>query len=505
MKINDSILNLYTRPFLVATQITLQAKEKTIELFDDNRSLKIDIDGEVELGYKLIKRLTDPGDGIWHLDELKNNDIIDLITYLDRYGWIQDADKSGEIEYQRLSKIYLQVMTDANSWMLDTVKTLNSIDEEKSTRLKKLTYFYFTECNNLISSLKHGHRSYQCLSDIIISEEDSMELLALNVSLRAWQHTSPKTLYLISKVLTNTIENIYEDKNNLLNDDKSIFELTGTEDVLAIKNQVWAFCCLMVKSIEMERKPMFRKFTPKEMNSTSGINAIIQAEAIGESLMNAIENTELLDVINGSVYAHRSAVGVFLHQHFVTITYIDAILSFLRPQLNRKTKIIGFDYLLEEIGHDAHEREACILLGLTEEQIDTFAPLPFFTVYADIIGYLSEKSPLTFCMAILVAEGMPGEKKKIADALANQGIDHEELAVHTELDLSLNHTYYPRKMMSSFPWISGQNRVDATRNFLFILELSQLCWKQLARYAANEKLNDVPLAFKIPFSELRKL
>ena len=52
-----------------------------------------------------------------------------------------------------------------------------------------------------------------------------------------------------------------------------------------------------------------------------------------------------------------------------------------------------------------------------------------------------------------------------------------------------------RQLMQHVPWVDGETARAAIERFLFVVELSQLCWRQLADYSVASQLPRVPVAF----------
>jgi hypothetical protein len=232
---------------------------------------------------------------------------------------------------------------------------------------------------------------------------------------------------------------------------------------------------------------------------------MVLAEGCAERLMDALGESEILRAIGEGSEPHRAAAAIYLHQQFITTRYMEAFVSFLRFRLRGPLRRVGFEYLLEEYGHEVHELEACRHLGLKDEEIDRFAAMPLFEVYPDILAYLAEIDPLALCFCVAIAEGLPGEKKPLPDLLAARGLQDPSFAAHAELDVDLNHSRFPRQLLGTIPWLTGSGAVASLRHFLFVLEMSQLGWKYVARYAEDAALPLVPTAFGLSPESMRRL
>ena len=113
-----------------------------------------------------------------------------------------------------------------------------------------------------------------------------------------------------------------------------------------------------------------------------------------------------------------------------------------------------------------------------------------------MLGAIAERDPVAYCLAVSVAEGLPGcPSKPLITALAKRGIVGSGLAAHKDIDERLDHALVTRRLMQHIPWVESDAASRSIRQFLFVVELSQLCWRQLANYAEADVFSTVPVAF----------
>jgi hypothetical protein len=322
----------------------------------------------------------------------------------------------------------------------------------------------------------------------------------LSLMLYRWRRTSPYTLGIVQAIFRAAAASLDPTQTNeALDVDASDAALA---DPSLIGNQVWAASALAVLSAAQTNTSDYATFAPSVHRGGPGLNILAEAEAAAERLMLARGPSPLLDVIGRSVEVRKLAVGVYLHEYTMTIRYIEAIYAFLQNDLRADLRAAGTSYLLEEIGHEVHELAACRELGVLDDEIALFAPLPFFSAYPEVLGALAELDPLAFCLAVTVAEGLPGTTKPIAAALAKRGVIENSLAAHQAINERLDHTLMTRRLMRHVPWVGPASARRAIQRFLSIVELSNLCWRQLANYARVPQLPAVPLAFGISAADL---
>lgn len=484
------------KPRLAAEKIESNAASQCLTLYNNGRTLEIQIEGDFEEARNFLQSLTNPDNLIWQKISQtgEEHNLSAVVETLNQYGWIEE-DNTGlpllkaaeEIQYDTLIK-------EAVAWLVNAMK-----NKEKPEG----TFFLniYVDAIQLLTESASGKRSVTSLHQLPVTEQQSMPVIALMLLLRSWQHSAPATLAAFTKALGEMLNVM---RIGLIESKIVHPGLTGMEDLSEMRGQLWAVCCLMMDGVDNKSLPLYQTYTSGKFNDDTGLNTVIHAESVAESLITGMGEPILFEAIENRESVNRCAANIFLHQHFITTKYLRAITTFLRFHVKQAVHKTGFEYLLEEMGHDEHEREACLTLGLTDEDIARFSPLPWFAVYSEILTYLCEVNPLSFCLSIAVAEGMPGQKKLLTDALSAQGIDDPDLAVHTELDLNLNHSYYPRKLAAGFPWIAGSQRKEALEYFLFVLELSQRGWVQLANHASSS-LQLVPEPFYASYDSLQPI
>jgi hypothetical protein len=488
----------YKTPYLCVDKIDTRGESRAVELVHGGRRLSLMVEGQLEGAAKLLEDLRRPRSAGWQAPAVPlPGPPGSLVETLDRFGWIRDADESGRAICSSERDSLESTAEQSVAWLRGARECLASAgDAPAMTRFTELLAAVARETRFLVDQRARGLLQRDFFPGRLSGLASSVPGIALWIALRAWERTSPAALAVLVVVTERAMA---ADAGSGPSAGGTagpalIEETCWLTDVGGVRNQVWS-ACLLLAAAASSRAPIFDSFVPGVCEATSGPNTIVTAEGCAELLMEALGGSDLFRLIERRGVSGRVATGVYLHQYFITIRYIESVLSFLRFRLRNPLRRIGLEYLVQENGHEVHEREACRRLGVSDADLERFAPLALFEVYSDILGYVAETDPLAFCLSIAVAEGMPGQKKPIADALAAQGLNDPAFALHAELDLELDHSYFPRRLFSGIPWVGGAAIRDSVRRFLFVLEMSQLGWDQVARYAENELLPVVPTAF----------
>jgi hypothetical protein len=493
-------LSHYRRPFLAAERVINAGEPGRFELSEGNRSLVLTVEaGNVEAARQLLEQLCQPDADAWiKLREGHDPGLAALADQLDRLGWVREGDESGRAELANEADELQELARRATGWLVESapcVEAMGCDTRDRRTYARALAQLA-DEAAAHLSGLSDGFRiraAAECF-------DGNIAAFALSLMLYRWRRTSPCTLRIVHAVFRGAAA--------LLDTAQSDAPpgIEGCDTALAdpalVGKQVWSASALALLSAAQKHVSDCLAFTPSFHRGGPGLNILIDAEAAAERLMLARGPSPLLDLIEQSAEARKVAVGVYLHEYLITTRYIEAIQAFLQNNLRAELRATGTRYLLEEIGHEVHELAACRELGVLDHEIAWFAPLPFFAAYPEVLGAVGELDPLAFCLAVSVAEGLPGTSKPIAAALAKRGVVEDSLAAHQAIDERLDHTLMTRRLMQHIPWVEPASARRAVQRFLPIVELSQLCWRQLADYARVPAFPAVPTAFDMSAADL---
>jgi hypothetical protein len=472
----------YVRPYLASESIELVASGD-VELRRGSRRLKLTIDGDLADARKLFEALRDPASAAWQ-EALREPDpgLLTLLERLDRLGWIGESDVSAQVRADAEREILQDFIHAGVDWLRSAVDELAA---------GTLCPAICEDTSRAVLADLAGYRGNSNLQMPDLAGDDRLEHHALHLLLWRWQSTSPLALQLAQESFRAASNRLGSEKDAKVEFDDTNFAIGAPQGAMS---QAWTALVLFVLAMAGGQKSQCAAHLPSGDLSGSGLRVLLEAEDAGERLMEALGRSPLLSLIELGAVPRRIAAGVYMHQYFITIRYVEAVLSFLRHQMRAPLKATGWRYLMEEYGHEVHELRACLHLGVTDAEMADFSPLPFFSAYPDILSLIAEEDPLAFCLSVTIAEGLPGTTKPIADALQKSGLSAESLTAHQDIDEALDHSLYTRRFLQHVPWIAGPAAERAIRRFLFLLELSQSCWSELAWYVASPTLPVVPRA-----------
>jgi hypothetical protein len=493
-------LSHYRLPFLAAERVVNAGEPGRLELSEGNRSLSLTVQaGDVDSVRQLLEQLCRPDSDHWRkIRECNDPGLVALVDWLDRLGWLREGDYSGSVQLANEADESRELVQRARGWLLGSADCVDAMGHDRQNgRTYAEALARFADAADAYLRGGSDGLGTQALADCISGD---MAAFALSLMFYRWRRTSPCTLRIVHAVFQAAAASLDSSRTNATpNVDECDAELA---DPSVVGKQVWSASALALLSVAQKHVSDSVTYMPSFHRGGPGLNILIEAEAAAERLMIARGPPPLLDVIGQSLEVRKVAIGVYLHEHLMTTRYIEAIYAFLQNNLRTDLKATGTRYLLEEIGHEVHELAACRELGVLDHEIARFAPLPFFSAYPDVLGAVAELDPLAFCLAVSVAEGLPGTKKPIAAALAKRGVVENSLAAHQAIDERLDHALMTRRLMRHIPWVEPAAAGRAIRRFLSIVELSQLCWRQLANYAQVPAFPAVPITFGISAADL---
>jgi hypothetical protein len=488
-------LDHYRQPFLDAERIVADTAAGRLELRKGERTLIMDVQaGDFDAAWQTLEALRAPASPCWAaLRRQADAGLLKLADWLDRLGWIGEADLAGRARVAEEQNALRGLMRDSNAWLMEAADCTTLAGEELFTR------HHYRDALLAIANAAGGDAGAPLADGPDLAGE------ALRLMLKRWRSTAAVAREVVHRVFMDAWRRLGSPPVRSEPDTNGL--VLTLADSLEIGKQLWSVLALFVLSVADRCRSDYADFVPNGTLAGPGLNILIAAEAAAERLMAARGDSPLLGVLRGGTHAHthRAAVGVYLHQYFITIRYIDAVYGFLQHRLREELRQEGTRYLLEEVGHEVHELEACHDLGVTDQAIAGFAPLPFFAAYPDALAAIAEADPLAFTLAISVAEGLPGGGKPIVKALTERGIAGPNLAAHQGIDEQLDHALVTRKLMQHIPWVEPEIAHLAIRRFLFIADLSQMGWRQLASYAGTPALPLVPVTLGMSPQQVLKV
>jgi hypothetical protein len=357
-----------------------------------------------------------------------------------------------------------------------------------------------------LRALASGAPLHEHLAGEELAGEDMPTLVLAEISTH-WRRTSPlaaRLLALVARRACAALGTPVGGDASAASPERALADESGLDDLRDVARQVETALELAVLGAAAERRALafgVPEPAPAAAHRT-GIAALVGAERAADAVLAELDLDALGRALAKPHSADRAAQLVFLHQCVVTERYPEVIMAFLAHRLRRDVRALGYRYFFEEYGHDAHEREAARALGLRDEQIESFAPLPLLGAYPELLAAYAARDPLAFCLCVTVAEGLP-HSAKAARLVRAPGFE-AELNAHAEIDVELDHASFTRRLLSLVPAVGDEAYRLALRRFLIVLELSQRSWVSLARYAGGGGPVP-PLPFAISAPELAAL
>jgi len=471
----EDSLNYFQKPALKVDKIVYDDQEEMVLLKNSDREMSMSVSGNAKACVDLLENLRIPDSLAWqNIDAEGNEGVVQLVNQLQQYGWIEEASDTWQKQLHEDNSCL-------EKWFRDAVQWLKLIDDELDEAQKDR---FNNNKKKMIMALKTGEWGN------VGGQFSSVPERLLSIVSRHWRDNKPS----VAKHLLMLLEG--GDQSDVL---------SPCHSTLAVRNRIWSALQLLVISVNTSTEETAWVEDSIIAPENSGINFLTFAEVESEKRLAEYGGGELFEWIKGEGQRDKSAVLIHLHQSIISKFYPHVVLEFAGLDVRDDLRDLAIQYFQEEVGHEKHELDVLKDLGVGEDQLAQFSPLPFFSVYCDVLSCLTIENPLTFLLCISIAEGLPGSKKKIAGLLKDLGLQSSHLETHTEIDVELDHGQFTRRFFSKLPWVDSAQGTDAIRNYLFMLRYSQLCWPQMVSYGRIFGDQWVPKAFTLSPADLLQI
>ncbi|MGB7196631.1 MAG: hypothetical protein WBD81_24520 [Collimonas pratensis] len=223
----------------------------------------------------------------------------------------------------------------------------------------------------------------------------------------------------------------------------------------------------------------------------SGINFAIDLEGDVARVLADLGASAALTAVADPLLAPRVVRAAFLQEYLVTCRFVECIAPLLSRRFAEPLRSAVHRYFEEEMGHEKFERENCLRLGISAEEIDEALPMPLHLAFIDIITTLAAESPITFFCASMFTEGFIGGEDSIM-SLAEQAFPHDpallhQIGHHVAVNDVADHRGVGRDWMSRVPFVSPHLQSEVSEVLAYLAELNWRMWEQLVQTCAAEQ------------------
>jgi hypothetical protein len=439
--------NHFARPYLAASIVEGTAGE--VILSDAHRSMALCIDGDIQAAVGCLNELRTPLSEMWaHVKSERSPPLTELVTNLDKLGWLREEE-------------------------LSTASSAGTVFDRLDRLVERGQKWLGPDLINSPASTAEGLAS-----------------IALARCRRAWKHCSPLVSDVLARIFhKQTIAQVSWDPMS-----------TAICEFGEIESQTWTALQLFAMS-DQAGTSRYSTFQPTGPCGGAALNVLMDAERHVRTLLERLGEPTIYSMAQMRNGAEMVAPAIYQHRWYQTNRYCECVAGLLRFRLRRDLRELVVRYLREEMGHEAYELRMCRTLGIPN--MDRFAPLAFFGAYPELLQDSVDRSPLSFLLSITLAEGLPGDGKRLTELLGESGVDPLASA-HDELDKQLNHEFVTRRLFSCIGTVSESIAVDAISDLLFLTEVAHEGWEMLTRYV-QAGLPKVIEPFCITRSELKQL
>lgn len=220
-------------------------------------------------------------------------------------------------------------------------------------------------------------------------------------------------------------------------------------------------------------------------DSLSGINFVLDLEGEVTRLLAELGSSAAFSTIQDAALGPSLVRSAFLQEYFVTCRFVECIAPLLSRRFAAPLRDSIHRYFSEEMGHEKFERENCLRLGLTDQQIDAAMPLPLHRAFVDIITSLARESPISFFCSSMFTEGLIGDQDSLM-SLAQQAFPEDTTLLHSidnhvAINEASDHRGVGRDWMSHVPIVPPEMQAETSEIVTYLAELNWRMWDQLAR------------------------
>ncbi len=478
-------LAIYRRPYLAADRV--ERLPDGLRLVWQDAHLELAVEGALDDAAALIETLRQP-DGFAAAMAAGQ----DLARGLDRMGWVRDAEPAASPGSQG---DLTGIVARADAWIART-----------------------GQGDEIRACLRNGLAERAlALDPVWLSRQDlALDHLGLTVSLAAIALHTPQALEAVRSLAAAPSDRAAPEP--AAGTGRPVEGPQGSSAVSAhaVEGLVWTCVALAARLAGGQgagpavdpltgTRPHWSASVPHALPDGSALDGLLSAERALERLLGSGQPRLLGAVGAGGDVAQRAAGGIFLHQLEMTTRWLVSVAAWLSPAMPPRLHRAILAYMVDEVGHEDHERDACLAVGLGEADMAAFTPLPLCGAYRLALDLIARTDPFAFGLCLILAEGLPGTRKPLIPALERQGLGGHELSAHQEIDEAGDHTMVSRQILSLFGPVSGDALRASILRFLLAARLSQTGWDEVAAYAARLDLPVAPRAFGLDATGLRSL
>jgi len=220
----------------------------------------------------------------------------------------------------------------------------------------------------------------------------------------------------------------------------------------------------------------------------SGINFMLDLEAELARILAGLGPSPAFTALEDPALARRVIRSAFLQEYLVTCRFAECLAPLLSRRFAEPLRDAVHRYFAEETGHEAFERDYCVRLGFTEQELDRAEPLPLHLAFVDILSALAGESPIAVFCASMFTRGAISTRNVLASltrrALPDEPLLVEAIGDHLAADGGADHGGVGRDWMSRVPLVTPRIQREVGDLVAYLAELNWRMWDQLVRSCA---------------------
>ncbi len=217
----------------------------------------------------------------------------------------------------------------------------------------------------------------------------------------------------------------------------------------------------------------------------SGINFMVDLEADVPRLLAELGPPPGFEIIADRAMARNTIKKAFLQEYLVTCRFAECLAPLLSRRFAEPLRDAVHRYFAEETGHETFEREYCLRLGYSEDEVDHAEPLPLHLAFVDILSALASESPIALFCASMFTEGPISTRHMLASLAIRVAPDEsallEAIGDRGFADEDSDHRGAGRDWMSRVPLVTARLQRELGELIAYFAELNWRRWDLLVR------------------------
>ncbi len=314
------------------------------------------------------------------------------------------------------------------------------------------------------------------LPAVTVRGTTNFPLTTLALQRRYWRSNAPLPATIVDLLFARVLD------EDTATSSQAVSDLAGgPESIKDAITAAYAGASLLALSTLPDAARVYAPPGP-DLGRISGINLALESERTARAALEKIGQPRYVSALEHGECPKSYISGAFVEEYYVNLRCLETICPALVRRFREPLRSRLFAYYNEEFGHEDFERATCLSLGFTDQQIDSYVPLPYHAAYVDAFVAIAQANPVAYLVSVMVTEGLPGEPYGLNDLIDADEFGPEFAAVfrqHEQVNTDMKHETLARHLLAEVPSVSPGQRATALDCTAYLTELTHRAWDLL--------------------------